>query len=247
MQDSATHQNAPDRPRQRYRRKYVIDPAFQWKYALTAAAMVLMLSFLISAVQYGVLHQQARLRVMNPGTYHAEVALVIVLFGAAFGSLSALAVTIWCIRISHRVAGPLFVLERYLRELQAGRFPKVRPLRRKDEFKHVHRTLADAVESLKAIEDARMRDLARAVQTAKSLAGQVQGEAGRELDKLVTSLEAAHSAAADRLGVKPLPDSNPAGHSEASQRGQVTAAAGGGTARPDGGPNALQPAGDLAE
>jgi hypothetical protein len=72
--------------------------------------------------------------------------------------------------ITHRVAGPVFVMGHYLRVLAEGRFPRMRTLRRSDELKEFFRTFIEAVEMMKlrearhtaVLEDAvrRMREAA---------------------------------------------------------------------------------------
>lgn len=53
------------------------------------------------------------------------------------------------IRLTHRTAGPLFVLNRYITELKQGKFPEVRPLRKNDNFKDLFKNFRELVEILK--------------------------------------------------------------------------------------------------
>ena len=64
-----------------------------------------------------------------------EVPLVVIGFGVAFSLVTAGTLGVWSFIVSHRICGPLFVIERFIGELASGRFPKLRPLRQKDEFK----------------------------------------------------------------------------------------------------------------
>ncbi|HOJ28820.1 MAG TPA: hypothetical protein PL059_07070 [Spirochaetota bacterium] len=52
------------------------------------------------------------------------------------------------VRRTHRVAGPMFLLKRYMNEIIEGKVPEIRPLRKGDEFKDVFDTFTKMVESL---------------------------------------------------------------------------------------------------
>lgn len=49
---------------------------------------------------------------------------------------------------THRISGPVFVMMRYLKEIQNGNFPKTRPLRKKDELKELYTEMQKAVDYL---------------------------------------------------------------------------------------------------
>lgn len=203
MQVDQASLNESTHPPTWQRRKHIINPAFQWKYALTAGAVVFLAASVIGTTLYGVLHQQARLRAMNPDTYTAEVGTVILVFGLAFAALGGGAVTFWCMRITHRICGPLFVLDRYFTELAAGRFPQVRSLRQKDEFKDLHQSLQKAIDVLKEQKRIELAGLVEAARLAKGLASQVSGERQGDLARLLGHIEALRSSATQRLDQTP--------------------------------------------
>ncbi|MDH7555139.1 MAG: hypothetical protein QHH74_15970 [Spirochaetota bacterium] len=64
------------------------------------------------------------------------------------GIALVVAVFIVVVRRTHRVAGPMFLLKRYMNEIIEGKVPKIRPLRKGDEFKDVFDTFVTMVESL---------------------------------------------------------------------------------------------------
>lgn len=132
------------------RRNYVINPSFQWKYATTIALAVFFISSILSSGLYAVLHQQARMRFVDPEGSTGTVALTVLFAALVFSALTAAGVAFWSIVATHRICGPLYVLERQLTELANGRFPSPRKLRRKDEFKELFSVLCDAIETLKA-------------------------------------------------------------------------------------------------
>jgi signal transduction histidine kinase len=53
------------------------------------------------------------------------------------------------IKSAHRIAGPIYHISRYIRDLINGKIPEVRPLRKKDELKDFHDLIIQLVESFK--------------------------------------------------------------------------------------------------
>lgn len=50
---------------------------------------------------------------------------------------------------SHRISGPLFLLNRYIDEMKRGEFPEIRPLRANDDFHDLFDNFRELVDSLK--------------------------------------------------------------------------------------------------
>ena len=178
-----------DADRSHSRRKYLIDPNFQWKQAGAIALSVFLLSTTISVVLYGVLHQQARQLATNPTGYRPDTTLVMVCFGLGFAALTAGGVGLWSILMTHRICGPIFVMKRYLTQMAEGRLPAMRPLRRRDEFKDLHDALDQAIHSLRV---AKQRELARinAALDAAHLALGGDGESARAaLENVISRLD----------------------------------------------------------
>ncbi len=157
------------------RRRYLVDRGFQLKYALVMA-----LAGLVVAVVFGVWLHQAHAQataLLSPDPETRSLVersdrlllgafvVIAVLLSAALGLLGVL--------ITHRVAGPVFVVGHYLHVLAEGRFPRMRTLRRSDELKHFFQTFLDSVEAMKlreakhaaVLEDAVRRMRAAAVAT----------------------------------------------------------------------------------
>jgi hypothetical protein len=131
------------------RRRLVINTAFQLKYTVAISCVVFLICMIAGFMLYAVLHQQARLRELNPLAYRAQVQRIIGLFAIGVGLVSASAVAACSIIATHRICGPILLLQRYLTELRDGGLPRVRPLRKHDEFKELHVLLAEVVESLR--------------------------------------------------------------------------------------------------
>jgi hypothetical protein len=107
--------------------------------------------------------------------------------------------------MSHRIAGPVYVLGRDLRLLAEGRYPERRSLRRGDELKELFALFGDAVEALRrrderrtaAIEEA-LRGLRPAVARAPELRGAVDALEAEIRDRAVAPGEAGAASAAGR-------------------------------------------------
>jgi len=143
-------QNQNDAKNRNYKRRcYVINAAFQWKYTLTLALGVFLVASAMGMTLFGFLHEQARQRVLHPEAMNVwENTQAIFLFALAFSGIVVLTLLCWGIMITHRVSGPIFVLDRGLRTLTAGRLPDRRPLRKRDEFKELYETFWVYVDSL---------------------------------------------------------------------------------------------------
>ena len=203
MQREETDQRTSRGPRQRRRRSYIIKPAFQWKYAISFALAACLIASIMSAGLYQVLHQQARLRAMSPETYNAEVGLVVLGSASAFAVLVAAALGLWFIVMTHRICGPLYVLEVYLAELAKGRLPRLRPLRRRDEFKEVHAAFAKAIDAWKGRRRAELAALNEAAGSARSALGGDDDDRKRALGSLASQIEDLSAMVLESLGEEP--------------------------------------------
>jgi len=200
MEQQNRRPTAPNDDGGHRRRKYIINSAFQWKYALTIAVSVFLIVSLISSVLYGLLHHQARQRLIHPESYTAEVTLVMVLFGAALSTITAAAVGVWCLVVTHRICGPLYLLENKFIELANGHIPQLRALRSKDEFKELFAAFGTAVDSMKVRKQAELTRLTKALTVARSA---LNADDETRKDTLLTiagHLDALRSAAAETLG-----------------------------------------------
>lgn len=125
----------------RRHRNPIINPAFQFKYAVTIMLGVFLGSSLMSFFLYGLLYQQARQRVLHlTPTNVMENTYAIILFAAAFSLLMGVAMGAWSLVMTHRIGGPLYILQNQLDELAQGHIPKPRRLRKNDEFKELFAT-----------------------------------------------------------------------------------------------------------
>lgn len=226
MQGTDGSTTAPAKRSRNRRRQYIVNPAFQWKYVFTSAVTVFMASIVISLVLFTMLHQQARMRAMHPETYTADVAFVVLTFAGSFALLTAAAVGVWSIILSHRICGPIFVMERSLVELAKGRIPTLRPLRKKDEFKDFHATFVRTVNAIKAGKERERAALRKTLQAATAALDADDAARRDALQSVTRSLASLCHAIDEALGDGPTaPDtaksSNPAAAApiEAGSRG----------------------------
>jgi hypothetical protein len=200
---STNQTNVGQESRKGRRRSYLINPAFQWKYTGAIAITVFLLSSSVGVMLFGALHQQARAMVINPNVSHLwENTRIIVLSSVVFSAVTAAAIALWSIVATHRIYGPLYVLERYLGELSSGRFPNVRALRKKDEFKELHSTLMDTVDALKRRKQAELATLSKILELAGSAQSAEEESLRNALSQITTRVEGLRSQAADALGKK---------------------------------------------
>ena len=184
------------------RRQYVINPDFQWKYTLGLSLAVFLISSVLSSVLFVVLHEQARHRLMFPTSYVVDTGMVILMSALAFSILTAGAVGWWCIMATHRVCGPLFVLDRYLNEIAAGKIPKLLPLRRKDEFKALFKDFCSAVDTIKADKQSQFDSVCNALTALEAAGCENDSERRDAVENAVAQLNEMRNVLADALGVK---------------------------------------------
>lgn len=153
------------------RSNLLIDRTFQLKYALSIGGLGAAIALFFGALMYQAHVESSRLLdIQEPvrAAIKTQDATLLWLVAAIAIVMSA-ALTLIGILVTHRVAGPVFVLSRYLHLLGAGHYPKLRPLRRNDELKNLHEELREAIDAMKA-RDKKMgeelRDLALALDSA---------------------------------------------------------------------------------
>ncbi len=174
------------------RRVYLVDRAFQLKYTLLLVAAGLGV-----ALAFGLWIWQAHLQVsdlaavdpaLRPLIEASDRNLMVVFVGIAV--LMAGALGLVGILITHRVAGPIFVMGHYMAVLAQGRFPRMRTLRQRDELKGFFQTFLEAVSALKQREARHATVLEDAVEAMRGAAGKAP--------ELKPAIEALESAALER-------------------------------------------------
>lgn len=202
------------------RRSFLVDRRFQLKYAVVMAA-----AGLVVAAVFGVWLQQAHaqataLLAPDPET-RALVERSDRLLLAAFGAIAvllALALGLLGVVVTHRVAGPVFVMGHYLEVLAAGRFPRMRTLRRSDDLKPFLDTFIRAVDALKLREARHAAVLEEAVERMRAAAAR-SPELQPAIDALAAAARERRAALTqDDLDLTPMAVPAPPGRGGAGKR-----------------------------
>ncbi len=192
-----------------HRHVYILDRGFQLKYTLLMMGAGLVIALIFGAWIWQA-HRQARevleaaqLVSADPRIRELIEAgdrqLLWVFLGIACLMASALGLV--GILLTHRVAGPVFVMGHYLSVLARGRFPRMRTLRSRDELKTFFRLFIQAVERLKERE-------ARHVEALESAVSEMN-EALSRAPELAPAIETLSAAVRERRLALAADDSEP--------------------------------------
>ncbi len=191
------------------RRTYVVDRGFQFKYTMMITVFGTGIAALLGWFLYDSIRESTE--IANMMAEFPELQMQIQERDAQKMLIIGLGVTaiclwlvIWGIVMTHRVAGPMFIMTRYVRQLGAGEYPSLRPLRKNDElreffdaFKTMLDTLSDHdrkdLEELRAVAK-KLDDL-----SARAAKGESNADLSRELRSLVEPLRSVASHKAKRL------------------------------------------------
>src|SRR4051794_5951516 len=164
------------------RRTYVIDRGFQLKYTLLLVVVGAVISSLFGGMMY-LAHLDAQ-RALNPppqlrdALARADSTLLWLM--VAITVMMATAFGLFGILITHRVAGPVFVMSHYMSILAKGRYPLMRSLREQDELKGFFQRFQDAVEALRVREASEADVLTEAVTRLEGVAQSAEAKAALE-------------------------------------------------------------------
>ena len=140
------------------RRQYIVDKKFQYKYILTIVGVGVLLSLIFSVMIYQKTIENTELFEMCAKTEIFSSAFEsldqkMILYLAVFIAGMAITLGIWSIFITHRIVGPIYIINRYINSITDGILPAPRPLRKKDEFKNFFADFNNMVNKLKDMEE----------------------------------------------------------------------------------------------
>ena len=151
----------------------VVDKAFQYKYT----AIIISIAVVVSTVLGYLLLQSywEMNRIMNLAMQSPEIsdrlsgedALRVFYISLVFLVFEVLALGVMGLIITHRVCGPVFVIQRHLTTMLDGKYPRSRPLRRGDEFRETFKVFIAVVESLKKRDADEVETLNQAIAAAR--------------------------------------------------------------------------------
>ena len=148
------------------RRTYLIDREFQLKYIIMLATIGAG-----SIGLFGALAWWAQTAALEAGSSAEGLAGMTILWLTVLAVVgTAVALGLFGLVFTHRVAGPVYVMNLYVEALAAGHYPRLRQLRKYDELKKFFDRFSHAVERIRAREADEARALADAMAAFQPLA-----------------------------------------------------------------------------
>src|SRR5688572_30475045 len=165
------------------RRTYLIDREFQLKYIFMLAAIGAG-----SLGLFGAMAWWAHTTALEAGSAAEGVAGITILWLTGLGVVgTAVALGLFGLVFTHRVAGPVYVMNLYVEALAAGHYPKLRPLRRYDELKKFFDRFSHAVGRIRAREAEEAQTLSHAMSAFQPLAATEEARAAlKSLEELLS-------------------------------------------------------------
>jgi len=173
------------------RRMYLVDRGFQLKYT----AILMVVGAAITAL-FGTMMYQAHVAATEmmglPDKFKSVVTqsyddrLLYMVAGIAV--VMTLSLALFGVLITHRVAGPLYIIGKYVRILGDGQFPELRPLRKNDELKDFFGAFQEAVEHMRSRDAADLAALDQAVEQLERHCA-ANAEAAQSLSAALVSLK----------------------------------------------------------
>jgi hypothetical protein len=180
------------------RRTYLIDREFQLKYIFMLASIGAG-----SIGLFGGLVWWAHTAALEAGSGSEGFAGMTILWLTVLAVVGvAVALGLFGLVFTHRVAGPVHVMNLYVEALAAGHYPRLRPLRKYDELKKFFDRFSHAVERIRAREAEEAQTLARALAVFQPLA---TSEEARAALQALEELQSRKREAVD----KPVSGSHP--------------------------------------
>lgn len=184
--------------------RLVVNPRLQWTTVLSFMGCI----FAVNAVS-GLLLLQfhsrvVRFQILSPERY-SEASFsalgIASVFAVTSGVLCALGFGIWCMVLTHRLCGPVFVMHEWVRKAKRGERPAIRPLRGDDAFQAFGVDLADFIRTTSSDADARKSSLSMVLDDLeKATRTRDDAERGRAL--------AAATSRIREMGAEPLDAGN---------------------------------------
>jgi hypothetical protein len=199
------------------RRTYLIDRGFQLKYSAMLGVVAAGISGLFGGMMFlaqgqarsGFNDYFLRFGMKMPDEVQlqlSEIDTTLWMLLAATVVLMAVALALFGVLITHRVAGPVHVMSHYVSVLAKGRYPMMRPLRKADELKGFFERFSQAVEAL------RQKDSGEADQLDEALAKLTPLAQGPEAQGAIEALKALRDRkrdATDRIEISKAPPPGP--------------------------------------
>ena len=151
----------------------VVNKRFQYKYTAIMVGVTMLVSAVLVALlleSYSEINKMLYLVFQTPGMnsqVDADQVLRVFKFSGIFFVLQIVAIGVTGLLITHRICGPVFVIERQLTNLLDGKYPPKRQLRAGDEFISTFETLNAVTESLKNRDVSEAEELTHTIAAAQ--------------------------------------------------------------------------------
>ncbi len=187
--------------RRRRRAVPIVDARFQWKYTLLITALGVGITAIMGGLLYKAHVDNTRLLDLDGNTLLQEQVMrgdqIFLLYLIVLVIAMAVALAFWGLVVTHRISGPLHILSRYLGVLADGRYPDLRPLRKRDELLEFFTAFEEALQGMRTRDLALLRDIDGLLAEAK---GSSAGDAAAQLQKAVELLERQRAVLTESLG-----------------------------------------------
>jgi len=156
-------------PQRGYRRThYVVDRRFQFKYTAFIVAIGAVIALICALFILKAWQENTELLAISQAIANEinrrESTKVFWMVGV-FVLLEVVGLFFWGVVVTHRIAGPLFIIDRYLGALRSGFYPDMRPLRRSDELRQFFDSFSSTVDLLRERESEDIEAIAAALGT----------------------------------------------------------------------------------
>ena len=133
-----------------HRRTYVVDRRFQLKYTGMIVLIGAIIAFVAAYFIFRSWQENTELLAISmpdlAETIQSREAGKIYWAVGIFVVLEVVGLFAWGILITHRIAGPLFIIDRYLEAIRSGFYPDMRPLRSHDELQQFFNSFSSTVD-----------------------------------------------------------------------------------------------------
>ncbi len=182
----------------------IVDRAFQFKYTgiilgVAAVTSTVLGGFLFSA--YREMNEILTLAgvsgmVVDKVSYEDARRVFVITVASLVAEVAILGLL--GLAITHRVCGPIFVVQRHLETMIDGQHPALRPLRANDEFRGLFQTFRSLIEKARSRDEREIQQLSAVIAAAR------RGPLG---DGDVAALQALIDERSARLAASPAADS----------------------------------------
>jgi hypothetical protein len=177
-EEAVSHEHA----KKNHRHILVVDRGFQYRYSLLLVGAGALIGLLCGGLML-LAHQQALADIELTPELQAELAsrrVGLYFLLVAVSVLIPLGLGLVGLLVTHRIAGPVYAMSRYMSELAQGHYPTMRPLRKGDELNEMFELFHRAVDFMKAREVEEAFKLEEAILALKPHAQSTEAKAALE-------------------------------------------------------------------